>query len=139
MEYDIRLKLGVGPLKIGERRRLVRNNIMNEFRRETLRDSPETDFYSDAGVRLGYDRNDELEFIEVMAPGKPTLDGIRFLGRKAGLVLEELKARGMEAQYSIGTYDFRRHCMALYCPGGKKVLAVSIYRFGYYDEIEDVT
>lgn len=61
-------KSGTDLIKFNEKRMLVRQKIESSF---FIQESePEYDFYVDEGLILGYNKDDFLEYIEIIHPSK---------------------------------------------------------------------
>src|SRR2546430_470360 len=87
---------GVGDVNLGDDRKSVRGRLgsFRVFRRAP--DAPETDFFVRRGVQVTYDSAGRVEFIEVMTPADPRLDGVRLLQRPVAEVIADLRAQGVE-------------------------------------------
>ena len=87
---------GFNDLQLGDERAAVRARLgrFRVFRRTP--DAPETDHFLDYGVQVTYDSEARTEFIEVMAPADPALNGVRLLQRPIADVVAGLRTQGVE-------------------------------------------
>jgi hypothetical protein len=95
---------------------------------------PENDFYEGCGLILGYDANDELEFIEVIPPSSAEYSGLEFFTHTLDEVLSQMRDLGFSSEFEDGGYNFEDIGITFYCPH-KRLESVSLYREGYYDMI----
>lgn len=125
----------IGPLRIGQSRRAVRNIVSEQPR--NLPGTEDSDQFPTHGVRVEYDDMGHAEFIEVASPCDAIFAGRNLLGMKLDAALDLF--------FSLGhapTYDgdephprFDDVGIALYVGGtdGKSIEAVSVYGAGYYE------
>ncbi len=132
MKLIIQPNVGAQPFIFGDSRSNVRT-LMSE-KPQTFLSQPENDFY-DSGITFGYDKNDQLEFIEVSDEYTIEYQGIQFFSLQLQDCLDQLKQLGYSAPYdAVGAgYDFSSIGLGLYCEEGV-IKGVSIYALGYYDE-----
>ncbi len=133
MKLILQPDIGTDPFFFGDQRVNVRK-LFSEvpYVKPSVLDH---DIYKNKGIILGYDQNDQLEFIEVSDENMVEYQGIQFFSLELSGILERLKNLGYSAPYdSIDSgYNFTSIGLGLYCEEGV-IKGVSIYAPGYYEE-----
>lgn len=131
--WEIQPYIGIYGLRFGQFRREVRQflgEVSRSFRKVPT--VPETDIFRQLGLRLDYDEEDRLEFIEMMPPAKPEYQGIHLLEIAEQNLLEELNRLGHVPVVDNAGYDFPTLGIGIY-KEDDFIQAVSLYRRGYYE------
>ena len=133
---------GLGALRFGMLRPAVRQGFMDAHDTFTRAEQAfeerdeEVDAYDALGLHLHYDENNALEYIELFPPASPTWDGLHLLD----LSLEEIErvatARGYSVSRDETGLDIRSLGIGIYSENGSQPQAVSVYREGYYDDLD---
>jgi hypothetical protein len=89
--------------------------------------------YAELDLHLYYDTADRLEFIEGFGSCPIYYQNVACLRRDAQEVLQALAKLGLTSRYENQLHIFDDGGFALYVPDDT-VLAVSVFRRGYYDE-----
>lgn len=132
MNFLLEPNVGTNFLKFGMQRHEIRDLI--HAKPMTKEIEPENDFYENEGLILGYDRNQALEFIEIIRPSTVEFKNINFFSLNLSSCITEMKKIGFVAPFADGGYNFETICMSLYCPQDK-LESVSLYKKGYYDDL----
>jgi hypothetical protein len=133
MHLELEPNRGANSLLFGKRRDEVRRTL-GHLVFTTKPHEPQNDFCEKEGLILGYDEQDELEFIEIVKPSSAEFRNIRFFELDLPDVLARMRSLGFSADYDDGGYNFTSIGIALYCPQGE-LESVSLYREGYYDNL----
>lgn len=124
--------IGANSLKFGVQRNTIRDLVQTEPL--TKINEPENDFYEKEGLILGYDENDELEYIEIIKPSTVEFQNINFFSLNLSSCISEMKKNGFVAPFDDGGYNFESVGMTFYCPQDT-LESVSLYKSGYYNDI----
>ncbi len=133
MRFQLRSHVGADPLLFGMSRAGVRA-ILTGSDLLTKSTEPENDFYPREGLILGYDENDELEYIEFTPPASVSYSDVEFFKDEFSVVLKKMDKKVPGINFEDGGYNFESLGIAIYSPIGK-VESVSLYRTGYYDDL----
>ncbi|MCF6252057.1 MAG: hypothetical protein L3J75_12415 [Methylococcaceae bacterium] len=132
MHFLLEPNVGANNLKFSVQRNTIRNLI--ETKPLTKINEPENDFYEKEGLILGYDENDELEYIEIIRPSTAEFQKINFFSINLSSCVNEMKKSGFVAPFDDGGYNFESIGLTFYCP--QDILeSVSLYRSGYFDDL----
>ncbi len=133
MKLILQPNIGAEPFLFGEQRSYIRGLISAQPKTKSF--EPENDFYKDEGIILGYDSNDQLEFIDVSDKCIVEFQGVQFFSLQLQDCLDQMRQLGYSAPYdAVGAgYDFSSIGLGLYCEE-RVIKGVSIYALGYYDE-----
>ncbi len=132
MKLELEPNVGSDKFQFGTPRDEVRQLLTN-FTHFVPPGEPENDFYENAGLILGFDEQDELEYIEVVSPSQCSVFGIDVFELPIGEVVSRLTEVAGQAPFSDGGYNFETLGLALFCPDGA-IRSVSLYRQGYYTD-----
>src|SRR5687768_17107302 len=100
--WKIQPYVGLGILRLSSSREETRAALQYPFALDCKGFNPEienADSYDVLGVRLDYDQQNLLEFIEAFKPYDPTFAGVRFIGRDVDDVLDDMAALGYDANW----------------------------------------
>jgi hypothetical protein len=125
--------IGAAPLNFGASRNAVRTSLAPLTPRMHATE-PENDFYTANGLILGFDRQDNLEFIEVFPPSSAEFGEIRFFEESLPRILMSLAGMGFLYKEIHGAYRFNTVGISLYCPN-QTIESASLFRAGYYDGV----
>jgi len=132
LRFDIAPFAGAGPLRFGMRHSEVRSLLGDKF--SVHKKGPDAfDAYSELDLHLYYDAEGQLEFIEGFGSCPIYYQDVSSLRRDAQDVLKALAQLGLTSRHENQLYMFDDGGFALYVPDDI-VLAVSVFRRGYYDE-----
>ena len=133
MELIFEPGIGADILPFGINRQDVRSQVLAGLPFDTPPGEPETDMFKSEGLILGYDDENQLEFVEVISPSSLVYAETDLLGNLE-FVLASLLELGHRSSLEDGSYDFKSLRLILYCPKGY-IESASIYKEGYYDDI----
>ena len=122
---------GIGLFRFGLPRAEARA-LLHGFKLSTYQKEPENDFFPEAGLILGYDAGDLLEYVEVAEPSEVTFSGEGLIGLGLLPALACLKATGELPRRDGSSFYFDKLCVVLFAPEGS-LGSVAIYREGYYE------
>ncbi|PVZ69575.1 hypothetical protein [Pelagibaculum spongiae] len=131
MHLTLEAKKGAPPFFLGAKRDDIKQLLLPAIATTHLME-PENDFYEGEGLILGYDSNENLEYIEILKPNLVEFESLKLFSLSAERIISALKELGHEAPYNDGGYIFKSIGIALYCPM-EKIESVSIFQDGYYD------
>lgn len=137
MTLEIQPYISVGDLHFGDSRQHARQLLGSKYQSfEKVPGSNETDAYDDLGLHLYFDSQDCLEYVETFFPASPSLQGAQLLGKSIRQVADELARLG-HGCVSIDSCNMQCDSagISLHFPDGP-VLAVGVFRRGYYEETE---
>ena len=132
MHLEFEPNVGAGQLRFGIGRSQVRKLLPSTPIINSM--EPENDFYESEGLILGYDLNEQLEYIEVIRPSSATYKEIEFFSLNLCDCLTKMKNRGYSAPYDDSGYNFETIGVSFYCPQ-ENLESVSFYKKGYYDDL----
>lgn len=130
--WDIKPYVGVGPLCLGMTREQVRS-LLGGVLSVHQKGSASYDAYKELDLHLYHDTEDRLEFIEAFGSCPIHYQHAYFLRNDVHNVLNELAQLGLFSQYENQLHVFETGGFALYV-SDDIVLAVSVFRKGYYDD-----
>lgn len=123
----------IGILHFGQSRREVRELLGEGFKSFHRGQEPTlTDFYTELGLLLYYDKDDRLEFVEVVRPCNVIFNGISLLENDLQAVLTNLLAQGYEPMRDETGFKYESLGFWLYTPF-HVIEAVSVFPKGYYE------
>lgn len=134
MDLEFQPLGGADKLRFGTKRNEIRNFVLEGKSFRTPPNEPENDMYEGEGLILGYNGEDELEFIEVVSPSTCQFSGISLIGRSLTEVLEEMRQHGYVSLFEGDSHSFAELRIVLFCPEGN-IGSASIYTEGYYDDV----
>ncbi|GGT03864.1 hypothetical protein [Streptomyces chromofuscus] len=113
---DITSWVGLAGIRFGESRASLRDGLgeYQSFRRTP--DAPLIDHFMQAGLMLGFDEADRLNFIECTDRAEPSLSGVRLTGRPLGEVVAELSDRRVPFQLDESGCSLTGLGVSLYSP-----------------------
>ncbi len=132
MNFLLEPNVGANLLKFGMQRHEIRSLVKTKPMTKEI--EPENDFYENEGLILGYDANENLEFIEIIRPSTVEFNNINFFSLNLSSCISEMKKIGFVAPFEDGGYNFEAIAMTFYCPQDK-LESVSLYKKGYYDDL----
>jgi hypothetical protein len=124
---------GADQLLFGMRRDETRK-LMAQFELSTRAFLPNYDAYPEEGVKLGFDSQDLLAFIEVRSPSTASFRRIDFFAFEFPEILEDMTSLALSLVYTVGCYIYPEAGISLYAPNNQ-LLSVSLYKQGYYDDV----
>lgn len=123
----------VGLLEFGMSMTKVHELLGDNFEQFHRGEGPlPTDHYVSLGQLISYDKDDRVEFIELVSPAYPSFKNAKLLHRPLEEVTNELAAMGYRAEKDDSGFDYPEIGFGLYVPH-EKIEAISVYRQGYYD------
>lgn len=125
---------GVGSLSFGMSRSQVREilgeNVESYDKTSTAQD---IDSFDTLGIHAYYDSHDKLEFVELFAPCDPDFAAFTLIGKRVLKIVDELASIGCTCRRDEPSYFVDDSGFALFVED-EIVVAVSVFRKGYYDE-----
>lgn len=132
-QWEVQPYTGIYGLQFGQSRSEIRQFLSGSYRSfRKVSGALETDIFSKLGLRLDYDKEERLEFIEMVLPAKPKYQEISLLETEEALLVEKLTNLGFEPVVESSGYNFPTLGLAIYKEDGF-IQSISIYRKGYYD------
>lgn len=128
-----------GELRFGTSRSLVRTQLSAPCE-SFLKDEDDevlTDACDSLGLHMYYDRNDLLEVVEAFAPCSPMFQGVSLIGKRLSKVVKEIRQHTSNVDRDEVGADFPELGFGLIAAPDGLVEGVSVYRRGYYDELDE--
>ena len=108
---------GIGPVRVGDRRDVVRS-ALGTFRTVKGPYDPVRDQFVDRGVQVVYDDESRAQEIMVDLPAQARLGGVELLGRALNEVLADLAAHNITAIPDADGAILPRLGISFYSPNG---------------------
>jgi hypothetical protein len=123
--------VGIGPLKFGMSRELVRAELGPDYQvfKKTPDSVNDTDAYDRISVHCYYDVQNKLDFIEIGYDSVLSIEfkGVNFFDVTVPILREHMKAAGHLGTMSHDACYFEDTGIAIYSPQSVKIEAVSAY------------
>ena len=91
----------------------------------------EYDFYTDIGLILGFDKNDLLEYIEIIKPSKAIYNNLDLLSLNKKVFEKIMKELTINTDNNQCDYHYPDLPLRAYAPYSK-IESISIYKIDYY-------
>jgi hypothetical protein len=108
--------MGLGDVSFGKSRTELRNLLGEDQSFHRSPGQPLIDHYLEAGLMLGFDASDRLNFIECTHWAEPSFNGVLLAGRPFGDVLEDLRQVGVNFELDGVGCELTGLGIALYTP-----------------------
>ena len=137
--WQIQPFVGVGPLRFGTTRQIVRQQVGPKFSSfHKVRGSVLTDSYDQIGVHLYYDADDLLEFVEAFSRCQVAYKDVRPLGENVDTIVAVLRQMGHEAREYDAGYHFPDAGFSVYVEHEDSIESVGVFRKGYLDKVVEL-
>jgi hypothetical protein len=117
-EWELVPGKGFGFISLGEARDSVRNRLGPYKTFERVAGASPTDHFERQGLHVKYDDAGKVAFIEVGAPGDPTIEGVRVVGRRLADVARELSEKNLSIAEEHGLPALPEWNVRLFAPAG---------------------